>query len=226
MRVRLLFLGPARDLAGCETGALDIAERATTSDVIGMLETQYPRLKGVIGSMRVAVNREFAGKEMVLHEDDEIALIPPVSGGADDEAVWVELIHGTIPAERVRAFVAGRPELGGIVTFEGVTRAETDPAHGPLRHLHYEAYDAMAIRQLRRLASDARQRFRAGRVAILHRLGAVPIGETSVMIAVAGGHRAESFDACRWLIDTLKKDVPIWKKDIYEDGHEHWVQPQ
>jgi molybdopterin synthase catalytic subunit len=225
MRVQVIFLGPAQDLAGCERAALDIAEPATVSDMVAMLKAQYPKLKHGVASMRVAVNQEFARPERVLSEGDEVALIPPVSGGADDGAVWVELVDGPIPAGRVRAFVSGHRELGGIVSFEGVTRAEIDPQHGALRHLHYEAYDSMATEQLRRLALEAREQRSAGRVAILHRLGVVPVGQVSVMIAVASGHRGESFDTCRWLIDRLKQDVPIWKKDVYEDGHEHWVQP-
>jgi len=138
--------------------------------------------------------------------------------------IWVELVRGPIPVAQVREFVSGDPSLGGTVTFEGSTRAESDPQHGPLVRLDYEAYKSMARRQLEHLAHEAVDRFGAGKIAVVHRLGSVPVGEASVMIAVACGHRAEAFEACRWLIDRLKKDVPIWKKDVFEDGFVKWAE--
>ncbi|MGB2987618.1 MAG: molybdenum cofactor biosynthesis protein MoaE [Phycisphaerae bacterium] len=143
----------------------------------------------------------------------------------NDQRILVELVNEPIRVDRVLGFVTGDPTLGAIVTFEGATRRDEDPKHGPIVRLDYEAYEGMARRQLERLAVAAKKRWSAGRVTIVHRLGAVLPGEVSVMIAVACGHRTESFEACRWLIDTLKKEVPIWKKDVFEDGHVRWVQP-
>jgi molybdopterin synthase catalytic subunit len=142
------------------------------------------------------------------------------------DGIRVELVSGPIRTDDVRARLAGDSNLGGIVTFEGVTRADLDPEHGPVVRLEYEAYSEMAQRQLERLAEQAQSRWSLGRVVIIHRLGAVSPGEASVVIGVAAGHRAEAFEACRWLIDTLKKDVPIWKKDVYADGFTRWVQPR
>lgn len=122
-------------------------------------------------------------------------------------------------------FVRGDGALGGITTFFGATRGEQDREHGALLRLDYEAYRDMAVVQMRKLAEHAAREWKAGRVALLHRLGGVGPGEISVAIAVACPHRAESFDACRWLIDTLKRDVPIWKKDVYADGFSCWVDP-
>jgi len=136
----------------------------------------------------------------------------------------IELVDGPIDMARVREFVIGDPALGGVVFFEGVTRGESDSAHGRLRCLHYEAHPTMAKRQLQMLADQTMERFGAGRVAMIHRIGSVPPAETSVVIAVACGHRAEAFDACRWIMDALKRDVPIWKKDVFEDGFERWVE--
>ncbi len=224
--VHVLFLGPAGDYAGVQSASLEIDNATSVADLRRMLSERYPRLGKALGTMRVAVNEEFVREDRVLKSNDEVALIPPVSGGSDGRRVWVDLIKAAVPNGRVREFVTGDPALGGISTFEGVTRAQSDAAHGRLVHLEYEAYESMAREQLQRLADEAVKRWSAGRVAILHRLGCVPVGEASVIIAVACGHRDQSFDACRWLIDTLKVDVPIWKKDVFEDGFVRWVEPK
>ena len=140
-------------------------------------------------------------------------------------SIWIELFDGTLPLGRILEFVGGDAALGGIVTFHGATRGEHDPGHGALVRLDYEAYCTMAENQMRELARSAQRKWGAGRVAMLHRLGAVGVGEISVAIAVACPHRAEAFEACRWLIDTLKRDVPIWKKDVFADGFTRWVDP-
>ncbi len=240
LRINVLFLGPAKNFAGAENVSLEIADAATVADLRTLLAERYEGLRRALGTIRFAVNEEFASDETVLQVGDEVALIPPVSGGQDveptfrslndahstnDEGILVELRPHPIPAERVRSFVMGDHRLGGIVTFEGATRREPDAKHGAIVRLDYEAYGAMARRQLERLAVEAKRRWSAGRVAIIHRTGSVPPGEVSVMIAVACGHRAEAFAACRWLIDTLKKEVPIWKEEVFEDGHVRRVNP-
>lgn len=226
IRIKLLFLGPARDLAKVESAELEVDDGATVADVRRALADRYPALGERLSSIRLAVNQTFADDATSLQSGDEIALIPPVSGGyAADDVILVDLLHGPIPAERVRRFVMGDEGLGGITTFEGVTRREVDPQHGALLRLDYEAYESMARCELERMAREAVDRFAVGRVAIVHRLGAVAPGEVSVMISLACAHRAESFEACRWLIDTLKRDAPIWKKDVFEDGHVSWVGP-
>ena len=221
--IKVLFLGPAKDLTGVESADVELDDGATVADAMRELSGRYPGLVEKLPSIRIAVNQTFAGADTPVHGGDELALIPPVSGGSKCEATLIDLIHGEIPVERVRDFVLGDAELGGIITFEGVTRQETHPEHGALLRLDYEAYQSMARSELSRLASEAKDRFSAGRVAIVHRLGPVTPGEVSVMIAVACAHRTQSFGACRWLIDMLKKDVPIWKKDVYENGHVAWV---
>lgn len=138
---------------------------------------------------------------------------------------WVELFDGPLPLGRVIESVSGQAALGGIVTFYGATRGENDSEHGELLRLEYEAYRAMAVSQMCALSRTAQQKWGAGRVVMLHRLGAVGVGEISVAIAVACPHRAEAFEACRWLIDSLKRDVPIWKKDVFADGFIRWVDP-
>ena len=135
------------------------------------------------------------------------------------------MFDGSLPVDRVLAFVSGDPALGGIVTFFGATRGESDALHGPLLRLEYEAYRGMALNRLQELAQAARQRWDAERIAMLHRLGPVGVGECSVAIAVACPHRGEAFEACRWLIDELKREVPIWKKDVFAEGFTRWVDP-
>jgi molybdopterin synthase catalytic subunit len=225
IRVTALFLGPARDYAGAESATFELPPGATVATIRAAILEKFPRIRPAISSIRIAVNEEFAGNEHPLRTGDEIALIPPVSGGGGSDPIWVELFDGPLPAERVREFISGDPALGGIVAFEGATRSEIDPRHGGLIRLDYEAYASMALCRMRSLAETVCERWSAGRVAITHRLGPIPPGEASVMIAVACPHRAEAFDACRWLIDMLKRDVPIWKKDVFEDGFVRWVEP-
>ncbi len=225
MRLEILFLGPASDLAGRDRTTIDVSEGATIADVRRVLAHQHVGLGRALSSIRFAVNEAFATDETPLQDGDEVALIPPVSGGSGESDVLVDIVTEPIDVERVRSSVMGDPKQGAIVTFEGATRQEDDPDHGRLLRLNYEAYESMASKQLETIALEAKRRWSTGRVAIVHRIGVVPPAETSVMIAVACGHRAEGFEACRWLIDTLKKDVPIWKKDEFEDGHVRWVHP-
>jgi len=224
IRVTALFLGPARDFTGAESATLELPPGATVATIRAAILEKFPRIRPAMGSIRIAVNQEFTGDEHPLCTGDEIALIPPVSGGGSSDSIRVELFDGSLPADRVREFISGDPALGGVVAFEGATRSEIDPRHGRLIRLDYEAYASMALRRMRALAESACERWSAGRVAITHRLGPVPPGESSVLIVVACPHRAEAFDACRWLIDMLKRDVPIWKKDVYEDGFVRWVE--
>ena len=151
-----------------------------------------------------------------LNAGDEIALLPPVSGGAGgSDSPVVKLVRERIAPHDIVPRME-RPEDGAIVIFDGVVR---DNSRGRRTlYLDYESYESMALQKLQELAAEARQRFAVRNLAIVHRLGRIEIGESSVLIAVFSAHRAAAFDACRWLIDTLKKTVPIWKKEHFEDG--------
>jgi molybdopterin synthase catalytic subunit len=135
---------------------------------------------------------------------------------------WIELLPGPLDVARAIDFVTS-PAAGGIDLFLGTTRAETAPDGRQLVALDYEAYAEMALKRLRELATQAAARWPVVKLALLHRTGLVPLAEASVLIAVACPHRGESFDACRWLIDSLKIDVPIWKKEVWSDGPGTWV---
>ena len=235
IRVNVIMLGPARDLTGVEETTVELSEGAALADLIDCLGERFPRLAvGLRGdspegapSVRLAVNQEFRTSDHTLADGDEVAVIPPVSGGSADkpEDVRVALVHDPIDAAAERRRIGGTHGVGGLVTFEGTTREEHDADHGSLMRLQYEAYEEMALTQMRRLAAEARERWSIERLVLVHRLGDVPLSEVSVLIVVACGHRAEAFDACRWLIDRLKQDVPIWKKDVWADGHTRWMDP-
>jgi molybdopterin synthase catalytic subunit len=136
---------------------------------------------------------------------------------------WIQLQAAAIDASKVIAFVTA-PSAGGIAIFLGTTRAETSKEGTSLIALDYDAYAEMAQRQMEQLAAGARERWPVERLAILHRTGRVYVGEPSVVIGVSTGHRAQAFEACRWIIDTLKAEVAIWKKEVWEDGSMSWVE--
>jgi molybdopterin synthase catalytic subunit len=181
---------------------------------------EFPRLKSSIASLAVAVNQEYASLAWVLKSDDEVALLPPVSGGSqaeepDEKKLKVTIVRSAIDTEVILSSMK-RGEDGAAVVFEGVVRNQTRGRK--TLYLDYEAYEAMALRQMKGLAEQALGQSQIREVALVHRLGRLQIGETSVLIVVVSAHRAAAFDACRWLIDTLKRTVPIWKKEYFEDG--------
>jgi len=139
--------------------------------------------------------------------------------------IRVAIIDEPIDVERLQRFVSGDTQCGGINCFYGVVRQEHDALHGELVRLDYYAYAEMTCQQIRRIGEEAMQRWSARRVAMVHRVGPVSVGELAVAIAVACSHREQSFQACRFLIDAIKSDVPIWKQDVFEDGTIKWVEP-
>lgn len=234
MRVRVLFFGMLKDLAGKSSDLLDLPEPASVADVLAHYQAHMPRFKDSLPSLAVAVNQQYAGPKTKLKLDDEVALLPPVSGGSGKDAgetpaeqpdeprrfaaasiIHAEIIREAIDTQQVLASLK-RGEDGAAVVFEGVVRNQTRGRK--TLHLDYEAYEEMALQQMEALAEQSLKQFQIRDVAIVHRLGRLEIGETSVLVVVASAHRAAAFDACRWLIDTLKRTVPIWKKEYFEDG--------
>jgi MoaE-MoaD fusion protein len=218
IQVRVQAFGVLKDALGADAASWMLDEGATVRDLITQLGHQHAA--ALFKGIAVSVNAEYAQPSQVLREDDEVALLPPVSGGAIEDAVsaeagFVGLTRKEIASERLIA-AARRDEDGAVVVFDGIVRNHSRGRR--TLYLDYEAYEEMATKQLELLARDARARFQVRHVTIVHRLGRLAIGETSVLIVVASAHRAEAFDACRWLIDTLKKTVPIWKKETFADG--------
>ena len=220
MQVRVLFFGVLKDLAGKPSDSLSLPENATLGDVLSHYEQVIPRLKDTASSLAMSVNQEYAGPATRLRPGDEVALLPPVSGGSDGETPSGKPSHATIVREAINTTAIlkeiKRPEDGAAAVFEGIVRNHTRGRR--TLYLDYEAYEEMALKQMEELAQRALAEFKIRDVVIVHRLGRLEIGETSVLIVVASGHRAAAFDACRWLVDTLKRTVPIWKKEHFEDG--------
>lgn len=211
MQVKVLFFGVLKDLAGSSSDLLTLPDDATAGDVLEHYETKLAPLNGKLSSIAVSVNQEYAGPDAKLRSGDEVALLPPVSGGLLHAAIVSEKIDTAAELEKIK-----HPEDGAAVVFEGVVRNHSRGRR--TLFLQYEAYEEMALKQMESLAEQALTQFQIRDVVVVHRLGRLEIGETSVLIIVASAHRAAAFEASRWLIDTLKRTVPIWKKEHFEDG--------
>ena len=222
MVVHVRLFAILRERAGRDRVELELAPQATVADALRALAEVEP-LGELLERLpvRLAVNRDYGSPETVLEPGDELALIPPVSGGAQPAGVedGQARPHVRVSQERLSleavARAVGDPGAGAIVIFEGVTR-EVD-------RLDYEAYAEMAETKMREIAEEIRQRWGIQHVAMTHRTGRLGIGEASVVIAVGTPHRKQAFEACEYAIDRLKVEVPVWKKEIGPDGEE-WVE--
>jgi molybdopterin converting factor subunit 1 len=208
MRVVVKLFAGLRERAGTGERALELPDGARTADVwpeLGLGEEP--------GGLLYAVNREYAEADLPLADGDEVALIPPVSGGA------FVVTDGPLSLESVVKEVAGE-RAGAVATFTGTVRKESRGR--TVHHLEYEAYTEMAESVMAGLATVLKARYELHDVAIHHRVGRVEIGEASVVIAISAPHRADALAACKDAIDALKETVPLWKKEVYEGGEE-WV---
>ncbi len=215
MRVTLLYFAAARERAGLSSEVLDLADGATAAQALEAACARHPGLQPIAGRLRVAVDREFAKLTAPLRDGAEVALIPPVAGGAPlHHAVSLAPLDAQAPLRAVEG-----KDCGAVVSFAGTVRSTN---HGKqVIRLEYEAYEPMALRVFEQIERAALERF-AARVSIHHRIGALLPGELSVVIAAASPHRASAFDACRYAIEQLKTDAPIWKRETYPDGSS-WV---
>ena len=197
------FFATYREITGLRETRIEVPRSATVAALLDRLLAAYPGLAAHRPTMLVAVNQEFAEPEVLLGPGDEVALLPPVSGGVDRCWVQQELLE----PEEVLSLVRD-PAAGAVVLFLGTVRA--DPG---VKALDYEAYEGMAVKKLEALRSAAKETFGVTEVAIAHRTGRLPIGETSVAVACSAPHRQEAFRACEWAMDELKKIVPVWKAE-------------
>lgn len=220
MQIRVLFFGMLKDAMARESELLQLPEACTVQQILEHYTVHAPQTKPMLQSLAVAVNQQYAKASQALHDGDEVALLPPVSGGstsaADEDSHTVTRIQtDPIVAESIVAQLK-HGEDGAVVVFDGIVRNYT--RERKTLYLVYEAYQQMALDRMRALVRDAKQHFSIRDAVIVHRLGRLEVGETSVLIVVTSAHRAAAFDACRWIIDTLKKTVPIWKKEYFQDG--------
>jgi molybdopterin synthase catalytic subunit len=228
MDVEIRLFATLKDLTGRDRINISIAEPATVRMLLLDVEDAYPTLAQALPTVLVAVNKAYAGPDARVKDGDEVALFPPVSGGADD------LPHPThfavMPDEVDLALIHRRlnaPDVGAIVTFTGSVRGQTSRSGHPETtvHLEYEAYEEMALGKMAQIAIEIWDRWpRVKGVAIIQRIGKLNIGETTTVVACAAGHRDQgAFEAARYGIDRLKEIVPVWKKEIGPD-RSTWIQ--
>ncbi len=219
MRVRVVYFGILRDMAGHENESVELADGARLAELYSDLQQRIPGLSKFANSIALSINYEYSTLDAPLRDGDEVALLPPVSGGAGDSsesaALHTSLVREPINAEQIAREMKAA-EDGAVIVFDGIVRNHSRGRR--TRYLEYSAYEPMAAAELEKLAQAALANYPVRDVRIVHRLGTLQIGETSVLIVVASAHRAAAFDAARWIIDTLKKTVPIWKKEVFEDG--------
>ena len=217
MQIHVLFFGALKDLSGHSVDTLELPENSTLADLLSHYSAQVPLLQQHFPGIAMSINQEFAHPSDKLRTGDEVALLPPVSGGSDaaTRSPHCTIVRGPIDTAAI-ANALKHPEDGATAIFEGIVRNNTRGRQ--TLYLDYESYEAMALKKMEELATQALADFKIHDVALIHRLGRLEIGETSVLIVVASAHRGPAFDACRWLIDTLKRTVPIWKKEYFIDG--------
>ncbi len=215
MKIAVRYFAHLRERLHKEVDSIELPDGATVADLLAKLSETQPIVAASRRSLQVAVNLEFMPQKTPLKEGDEVALIPPVAGGAPH----VRLSTTPLSYDEVIAQVSG-PGQGGIVLFAGMVRDHNDGKQ--VVRLDYEAYDEMAVRKMAEIAARIEAEHPGVRVAMVHRVGSLQIGDLAVILAASAPHRGEAFAACRQAIEALKVEVPIWKKEFSPDGSE-WI---
>ncbi len=216
MQVTVKLFGSIREAAGAKELVVTVPEGSMAADLRRLLARDHPSFEEMADRLRVSVNYEIVGEESPLSEGDEVAFLPPVSGGSGSCTLSAEPLDVGSVVNRVIG-----PDIGGIVSFVGTVR-DSSRGHS-IRHLEYEAYPEMAEREMEKIAQAAAERWPGTRVAVAHRRGRLEVGEIAVVVVAGAPHRGDAFAAARFTIDTLKEQVPIWKKEVTLDG-EYWVE--
>jgi molybdopterin synthase catalytic subunit len=225
VEIRVLFFGLLRDVCGKADDRLEVDQGASAGSVFDHYAARYPKLAEMAGSIVIARNREFTDRAQAVAEGDEIALLPPVSGGMAPEITGPEGHYFALRRAPIDIRALEERLLRGLdgasVTFQGVVRNNTR-GRATLR-LEYECYEAMAIRMMAEIGRAIAGEFAISRIGIVHRLGTLEIGEASVVVIATAPHRRPAFEAALEGINRLKKLVPVWKKEYFADG-EVWVE--
>jgi molybdopterin synthase catalytic subunit len=216
MQVTVKLFGSIREAAGAKELAVAVPEGSTVDDLRQLLARDHPSFEEMADRLRISVNYEFVQGESALSEGDEVAFLPPVSGGSGSPILSPEPLDVGSVVNRVVG-----PDIGGIVSFIGTVRGTSRGRS--IRHLEYDAYPEMVEREIRKITDHAAQRWPGTRVAVAHRRGRLEVGEIAVVVVAGAPHRGDAFAAARYTIDTLKEQVPIWKKEVTTDG-EYWVE--
>lgn len=220
MKITARFFALHRDIVGASELVVDVPEGTTIGQLWAHLGEQYPALAPATRSIMYALNEAYADASAPLHEGDEAAFIPPVSGGLAEPITPFAITDQPLDGQPLINFVQ-TPQDGAVVLFSGVVR---DNFGGRATdHLVYEAYAALALPVLRQIAEEAQARWVIGRVAVHHRVGALAIGETAVLVAVAAPHRHAAFAAAEYIMDRIKDIAPIWKREHWADGSAEWI---
>jgi molybdopterin converting factor subunit 1 len=218
MKINLLLFGSVREAAGTSKLEVELADGASVADLRIWLAERNPVVEKLGDRLAASINTEMAQADDVLEDGDEVAFLPPVAGG-DGAVKRCTISELPLDEAEVAARVEG-PDAGGVVSFIGRVR---NHARGQtIEHLEYEAYPAMAEKEMEKIVDEAAEKWPGTRVAIAHRIGRLEIGDAAVIVIAASAHRGEAFDACEFAIDTLKVTVPIWKREVATDGA-YWV---
>jgi molybdopterin synthase catalytic subunit len=230
--VTIEYFAVARELSGCskESVALPRSPMAVR-EVLGMLALRHPLLSNVIHRMRLAVNGEIAGDEGLVRAGDQIAVLPPVAGGAgagadepghrpDHAPVLCAVRETPLSVDEIISALQA-PEVGGITVFIGTVRNHADDK--PVARLDYEAHPVLAVQEMRRICDEVLRTHPGTRLAVVHRTGSLAVGDLAIIVGAGAAHRADAFDACRDAVEQIKARVPIWKKEWSPDGSAGWV---
>jgi molybdopterin synthase catalytic subunit len=228
IQVRVLTFASLRQIMGMSSLTVDLASGATVADLMERLSKDFPTAAPHLVRAIVAVNQDYAARTRTLIPNDEVAIFPPVSGGApnmidgEEATTFVDLSDGPIDLLQVSSLVT-EPSIGSVVTFAGVVRDNN--LGRQVHYLEYEAYPEMAKAKMHEIVAEARERWPLIRgVAVVHRTGHLEIGDMAVLVAVGSPHRGDGgFEAARYIIDRTKEIVPIWKKEVWTDGEE-WLE--
>ncbi len=220
MKVSVRLFAGLHDLLGTRHVSVELADGATVAELQQQLGRDHPAVVPFLPTLVCAVDDEYVPTEHELRDGDEVAFIPPVSGGGDEAGGWFQVTSEALDPGRLVAAVR-KDESGAVALFYGVARNHSEGRR--VQALEYDAHPSLAEKKLREVAREVRARWPVTDIGILHRTGRIEIGETSLLVAVSAAHRKEAFDACHYAVDRIKEIVPIWKKEIWEGGESAWV---